>query len=109
MKRMCAELLPDDSPCGMVLGWVVCAEQMRGIISHGICECCYERKSDEIGRWREHQAALALACEYTFDLGGAGPRAPGGNPHTPGPAPELAVNGNATKAPARPEVDLSRP
>jgi hypothetical protein len=40
MKRMCAEVLPDGEPCSLVLGWVVCAPEMAGEISHGICEPC---------------------------------------------------------------------
>lgn len=59
MKRMCCQHLPvpDDAPagtrperCDLVLGWVVCAEAMDGLISHGACEACAARWLDELER-----------------------------------------------------------
>lgn len=54
----------------------------------------------DLARWREHRAALALATEYTLDVGGAGPEPRAATPR----ATCGAVNDNAGEAPARPDA-----
>ncbi len=102
MKRMC-------SRCQMVLGWVVCVAERGGEVTHGMCEACAlalleeldempaPESAADLARWREHRAAMALACEYTLDVGGAGPAPRAATPR----ASCGAVNDNASEAPAR--------
>lgn len=56
MKRMCCHRLPvpDDAlagtpaeRCDLVLGWVICAAELDGNITHGVCEACATRWLDD--------------------------------------------------------------
>lgn len=105
MKRMC-------SRCHLVLGWKVCEAELAGTITHGLCDGCVlvaleeldempaPESASELEGWRAHRASLALACEYTLDVGGAGPEPRAATPR----ASCAAVNDNAGEAPERPDV-----
>lgn len=62
MKRMCAR-------CQLVLGWVVVGPEQAGQITHGACDECVRIQLEELADWQANRAALALACEYTLDVG----------------------------------------
>ena len=62
IKRMCAR-------CQLVLGWVVCTPAQSGQITHGSCDACVEIQLADLVDWRANQAALALAVEYSLDVG----------------------------------------
>jgi hypothetical protein len=55
--------------CQLVLGWVVCSPENAGSITHTSCPACAEIQLTELRDWQANQAALALAVEYTLDVG----------------------------------------
>lgn len=58
MKRRCAR-------CELVLGWVVCAPEQHGEITHGSCDGCVAALLDEFDQWRATTAAASMADEYS--------------------------------------------
>lgn len=101
MKRMCREWLPTGEHHDLVLGWVVCAPEHGGKITHGICEACLARKLEELTEWQENQAALAIAVEHTLDVG-----ATAGVSAAPSPAASPAMRGAGEHALGRPRADV---
>lgn len=105
MRRVCMGLV--ERACGVELGTLPVPLEQDGQVSHGLCAVCAREMERQLHR--EHMASLALACEYTFDIGGAGHAPRAATPVPQGPAPhEQAVPINAAgreaEAPERPGV-----